>query len=530
MLSLDGVSESKSTSISLDVYSIKFEGCRDVYPIKIIRPVSKHPIDLQEQFSLVLNSVASYNLILQALVGDNPKRSFFRNSLQFSAKNGCEYCFASGVSYKETVEVDYVKFVQNIQDQKRLINMQLSELNEDEDSAQINSLKSILQDLGEAEKIGKKQRVSTHIVWPASTMDGEPRTKQKILEIVEKIESGDNMTASERKGIKGRSILLNLDYFDYVLSIPVDYMHLISFGVVKRLLELSFSVGETRSRVTKRPLSHPDEFNELIKYVKVVNEFSRRARKLDLSVMKAQELRNILLIFFPFITQCLQGNAKEIKLWEMLAFMVRACVLPEEEYESVNINSITYCQRNFYIIYQQLFGEKNCTYSIHVLSHLLQMRTQGPLTETSAYRFESFYAELRNSFQPGTQSVIKQMMQTVLLKRILSKHVCCESIYLRVKDTVLECNSLIYVYESNTHVIYKINSIEENGQLICNQFGNHEVEFENTSMLNWSSVGVYRKGGLSSIDIVVPKDKVAGKVIIVGKYLITCPVNILREK
>ena len=308
-------------------------------------------------------------------------------------------------------------------------------------------------------------------------------------------------------------------------------MHLVPFGVVKRLLELTFSVGESRSRNTKRPLTSPDEFNELIKYAKVVHEFSRRLRKLDLAVLKAQELRNILIIFFPFITQCLKGNEKEIKLWEMLAFMIRACILPEEEFESVNVNSIKYCQKIFYLLYQQLFGEKNCTYSIHVLlSHLLKIRANGPLTETSAFVFESFYGELRNSFQPGTQSVIKQMMQTVLLKRLLSKHVCSESIYLRVKDTAMECNSLIYTYESNEHVIYNINSIEENDQLICNQLGNHEVEFENTRMLNWSSVGVYRKGGLSSTDVIISRNKVAGKVIKVGKYLITCPINILREK
>ena len=361
-------------------------------------------------------------------------------------------------------------------------------------------------------------------------MNGELRTKEKVIEIVEKIESGDAMSASEKKRIKGRSLMLSLDYFDYVHSIQTEYMHLVSLGVVKRLLELTFSVGETRYRNTKRPLTLPHEFNELIKNTKFFKEFSRRARKLDLSVMKAQELRNVLLFFFPFITQCLVGHDKEIKLWEMLAFMVRACVLPEEEFEAVNVNSIKYCQRPIYHMYQQLFGERNCTYSVHVLfSHILQMRTQGPLTETSAYRFESFYAELRNSFQPGTVSGIKQMMQTVLLKRILSKHICCENIYLKVKDTPLESNSLIYVYESNVHVIYKIKSIEEDN-LICNQLGNHEAEFPNSSMLNWSTVGVYRKGGLSSIDVTVPRKNVAGKVLKVGKNLITCSSNILREK
>ena len=525
------MAENKSTSVSLDVYSIKFEGCRDIYPIRIIRPINKYKIDLQEQFSLVLNSVEIYNLIIQTLIGDNPKRSFFRYSSQHSATNGYEYCFESGVPFKQTIEFDSGKFVKNLQKQKQKISEQISGLNEIDDYAQIETLKSVIKDLDEAEKIGKKIRQSSHIVWPANTMYGEPRTKEKILDIVQKIESGEEMSANEKKGIKGRSLMLNLDYFDYVLSIPTEYMHLISLGVVKRLLELTFSVGECRFRNTKRPLTSPDHFNKLIENTKVVRECSRRGRNLDLSVMKAQELRNVVILFFPLITQCLEKNDKEIKLWEMLAFMVRACILPQEEFAAVNLNSIKYCQKSFYQLYQQLFGERNCTYSIHVMCcHLLKMRSQGPLTETSAFRFESFYGELRKSFQPGTVSVLKQMFQSVLLKRILSKHVCNETIYLSVKDTALECNSLIYTYESNAHVVYKIKDIEENGQLICNQLGNFEVDFPSTSMLDWSTVGVYRRGGLSSINVIVPKYKVAGKVLKVGKNLVTCPNNILREK
>ena len=531
-LSLDGISESKSSGISLDVYTLKFKGCRDIYPIKIIRPIKKNEIDLQEKLALVLNSVTSCNLIIEAIIGDNPKRAFFRNSMQFSAKNGYEYCFESGVPFKQTIEIDCAEFVKNIQCQKKKISEKIDAMKDSDDSVQIEHLKSILKDLDEAEKIGKKHRISSHIVWPASTMNGESRTKEKIIEIVEKIESGEAMTAAEKKGIKGRSLLINLDYFDYVLSIPAEYMHLVPLGVVKRLLELTFAVGESRSRITKRPLTPPCHFNELIKKTKSFKEFSRRARKLDLAIMKAQELRNIVIFYFIFITQCLEGHNKEMKLWEMFAFMVRACILPEEEFLEVNGNSLKYCQKHFYLIYQNLFGERNCTYSVHVFSsHLPEIRSQGPLTETSAFRFKSFYAELRKSFQPGTVSVIKQMMQTVMLKRILSKHVCQESLYLRVKDTALECNSIIYVFESNVHVIYKINSMEDNGEmLICNQLGNHKAEFQNTPMLNWSSVGVYLRGGLSSINVLIPRKNVAGKVLKLGKYLITCPANILREK
>ena len=516
--------------MSLDVYSIKFHGCKDVYPVKILRALDKFSIDHQEQFSYVLEDIIAENLFIDTVVGDNPKRSFMRNSLQFSAKNGCEYCIASGVPFCKLHGKDSDPFVMKIQLQKRLILDQIIELDDTNDVAKIESLKTIVKNLEEAEKIGKTQRQSTNVVWPANTMNGQLRTKEDTLDIVERIESGEEMSNNEKKGIKGRSLLLNLDYFDYILSMPTEYMHLVCLGGVKRLLELTFSVGESRYRNTKRPLSPPHLFNELMRNTKVVHESSRRARKLDLSVMKAQELRNLLIFFFPFVTQSLEGHEKEIKVWEMLAFMVRACILPEEEFQLVNASSIKYCQKNFYLTYQNLFGEKNCTYSIHVLSsHLHLMRAKGPLTESSAFRFESFYAELRNAFQPGTVSVLKQMFQNIILKRMLSKHVCCESIYYRPKDTPLECNSLIYVFESNVHVIYKIKLIQDD-VFICNQLGNHEVEFQCTRMLNWSSVGVYRKGGLSSIDVTISKDNVCGKVLKVGKYLLTCPMNILREK
>ena len=337
------------------------------------------------------------------------------------------------------------------------------------------------------------------------------------------------MLASEKKGIKGRSLLLDIDHFDYIKGMPTEYMHVVALGGVKRLLEVTFSVGENRQRNIKTPLSSPDTFNELMKDVKVFKESSRRIRKLDMSVMKAQELRNVILFFFPVICETLTD--KESKVWEMLAFMIRACVLPENEYENVNVNQIKFCQNNFYLLFEQLFGPKNCTYSIHIVAgHLSTIRESGPFTETSAFKFEAFYAELRQAFQAGTVSVLKQMFQNVILKRMLSTpHVCQEKIYYKEKDTALECNSLVYVYKEKRHVIYKINSIDKD-RFSCNQMGNHDVSLPNTGMLNWSTVGVYRKGPLSHEEVIIDRKEIAGKVIRVKQYLITCPVEVLREK
>ena len=497
--------------------------------MKIVRPLNKYPLYHQGQFASVIHDVLHNNLKIDAIVADNPKRAFIRNSMQFSSLNGCEYCFTCGVSFRNKTTEETVSFIKKIQQQKNDLEAQITSLDKGKDSEQISKLQKIIQNLGEAETLAKKTKKTSHVVWPANTRDGPLRTKEEILEIVQKIESGNELSHAEKKGIKGRSIMLDIEHFDFVISISTEYMHLICLGGVKRLLELCFTEGESRPRITKSKLVDPSKFNELMKDVKVFHEFSRRARKLDLAVMKAQEMRNILLFFFTLITECLT-NEKQVKLWEMLAFMVRACILPEKEYINVKIESIKYCMKNFYILYQQLFGCQNCTYSIHVFcSHLLKMREAGPLTETSAFRFEAFYAELRNAFQPGTTSVLKQMFQKVLLKRMLSKHVCQEKIFFREKDTSLECNSMIYCYKNNVHVIYKIQSIQNN-DFICNQMGNHPVDMPCTSMLNWSSVGVYRKGGLSSENIIVKRNQIDGKVIRVQNLLITCPANILREK
>lgn len=527
VISLDGVAETKSTDISLDVYSMKFKGCKDIFPIKIIRPLNKYAIDNQEQFSYVLESVAENNLEIESVIADNLKRAFIRNSVQFCGRFGCEYCFQPGVSFRSTTTQETEGIIQKIQKQRREISEKISQLNDEEE---IETFQSIVKNLEEAEKIAKKQRPSSHTVWPANTRNGEPRTKEKILDIVERLEQGIEMSIAERKGIKGRSLMLNLENFNYVSGVPTEHMHLLALGLVKRMLELCFSVGESRTRVFKRPLSSPNVFNEIMKEIKVFHESSRRARKLDLSVMKAQELRNILIFYFPVIKECLHGYDREIKLWEMLAFKVRACILPNIEFENVNLNTIVNYQNQFYVLYEQLFGPKNCTYSVHVASsHLLQMRGSQPLTENSAFIFEAFYAELRNAFQPGTVSVLKQMLQSVLLKRMLTKHECIEKIYYREKDTNRECNSLIYVYENNDHHIYQIKKIEGDN-FICNRLGNHAYESPHTRTCNWSSVGVYKKGGLSSDDVIIDRHNVDGKVMKVMNLLITCPANVLREK
>ena len=344
--------------------------------------------------------------IITDFIADNPKRAFARNSVAHAGKYACEYCFGKG------------------------------------------------------EIAGGGQ---TNVVWPSSTVISEERTTEQIEDICNLLDVSIAKNSDELKGIKGPSELLTYPDFDYVTSIPTEYMHSVCIGLVKRLLELTFKTGKNRARTTTNKLADPSKYNFHMKKQKVPREFSRRSRSLDLTLLKAQEMRNICLFLFPIVVECMEPNSKEAQLWLLIAFCIRACILPDTEFLNVKSKMIQQSCEKFYSIYENLFGTHNCTYTIHIVcSHLLNMRKHGPLTDTSAFKFENFYAELRRSFVPGTVSPLKQMMQTVILKRILSSHICQQSIYISPNDTNLECNSLIYVYneENKVHKCYKIYEME----------------------------------------------------------------------
>ena len=535
-LSLDGVSESKSTSISLDVYSSKFTNCRTVMPHRIVRPLNKYHIPYKPHFSKVLEDLRMNSCDLEDFIGDKPKRSQVTETKSHSSFYGCEFCFSKALRYSDLSEKKINDVKKKFEAQKKTVKERISFLQSmpDSDPEHVSIMKQVLKEIEAAEKIQTRKGRKTHNVWPENTKNGEPRTTFKILDIVNRIEQNtETLSADDVKGITGRSLLHDYPFFDFVNGVSCDYMHLVCLGVVKRMLELTFQVGETRERVTTRRLSPPSLFNIGMKSIKVFREFTRRARELDFAVLKAQELRNIILFFFPVVVQSIEKDAKERRLWFLLAFMVRSCVLPDEEFASIPITSIKSACDKFYLLFQQLFGEKNCSYSIHVVgAHLLNMRSKGPLTQTSAFIFEAFYGEMRHSFTPGTQSPLKQILQKVYMKRALSHHTCESSIYLSSKDTNLECNSLIYSFENKKYEMYKIENIdtEDKNMLYCRKQGRYNIQLNETPAIEWNKVGVFQEGALSSEIITLNRNQVAGKVLKVHSMLITCPNNVLREK
>ena len=515
-ISCDGMSESKSTNISIDVFSSKFPHCKAIFPHRLVRPLKKFPVDNLFQFSRFLEDIVENNLDIDQYIADNLKRATGKNSLNHSANFPCEYCFCKGIRFQpktnKTSEQNLEKLREKI--------MTLSDLDVD--------ITELENEIVKAKKSLVKKK--SQIVWPSCTMHAEPRTQRKVEEIANRIENGEQLTPDESKGVVGRSPLMTLERFDFVLDSPTEYLHSVCLGVSKRLIILTFSVGENRYRVTKRKLSDPCDFNILIQNIKSLREFSRRLRELDFSVFKGQEFRNIILFFFPVVLQCIQEKAQERKLWLLFVYMIRSCILPEKEFKNIDLEKIESACEQFYKLYEKLFGEVNCSYNTHIVcSHLLEMRHHGPLTFTSAFSFESFYGEIRNSFVPGTPSTLKQIFKKILLKRALSQHTCENSIYYSDHETPMENNTLIYCFKDLTHKFYKITEVHKDF-LICKPQGKKKYTFPELSTYNFAQIGIYKAGLLSDQKVKIYKKNVHGKVLLVNDFLITCPNNILREK
>lgn len=513
--------------MSLDVYSIRFANCSVVYPLLLVRPLGKFRPDNQAHLDNFLTDLCSNGCIIDAFVGDNQKRAIARLCKTHASYFPCEYCEAQGqLLSSEDPALKEKKIALQKQREDVLNRLHLAQEINDEDEEE--SLSILLKSLNDS--IKAMNRKNNKIVWPSSTMNANERTIENITEISNKIDRGEVLSIEEAKGIKGRSLFLDIPYFNVTRDIPVEYLHGLCIGVVKRLTELTFNVGEARQRNTTRKLSSVDQFNKLIVLVLMPRESSRRARNLDFSVWKGQEFRNLTLFHFKIVLNCIQPDAGERKLWLLLAYMVRACVLPNNEYANIETNVVSECGKQFYVLYEELFSPHNCSYNTHaVLSHLPEIRVHGPLTLTSAFGFESFYGEMRHAFVPGTSSPLKQIMQQILIKRALSNHHCKPSIFYSPKDTALESNSCIYTFNDNEYEFFKILSIDDNS-MHCAKFEKSETIFPETPTLNWSKVGVFEAGNMIDEMITLEKENVAGKFLKIDNLFITFPINVLEEK
>lgn len=233
---------------------------------------------------------------------------------------------------------------------------------------------------------------------------------------------------SNSDGVIGKSCLVSLPNFNIINGFGIDYMHCVLLGVVRKLLNLflnskhhkrCFYLDKKKMAILQRKLLS----------IKPIREIIRKPRPLkDLSNYKANELRSILLYYFPV---CLIGilPPKYVTNFQQLSFAIY--ILLKSNINCQDLIDAKELLELFVHDFQLLYGKFNMVMNVHLLTHIVEsVRFLGPLWAQSAFGFERNNGCLLK-FVNGTKDVLDQMSSKYLIKK-----------YLEIKSTpVDECKT-----------------------------------------------------------------------------------------
>lgn len=393
-VSFDGVPEANAGQ-TVDIVSIQFRGCRTVYHGTIYRPQKGHKLQIDDVMVKLKKDLEDAGMRMYLLVADNPMRCSIRHMKGSGSYYACDYCIQRASMWTERTQ-------------------ESSESDPDlpDPPAKTKKVKRKKRGAGKATDPLPVRKKRGKIFWPAErgAIKSDLRTHAGVEKILDDFDHLDK-DAPERKGIMARSVLLDLEGFDIIKDIPCDPMHTVFKGLVDMMLRLAFQMGTTHVRPrpsTCFPRLPMQPLNVLIATTKVPKEFSRRTRDLDVRTLKAEELRNVTCFLFPAVTAQfpLPSHKAEHELWILLAYLVRACIFPDEV--PVPRQELEEAHGRFYRLFEDHYGPHNLIYCVHLFSHLPIMRDRGAFPEISCFDAESSYAPYRDHIRAGTMSTAKQ--------------------------------------------------------------------------------------------------------------------------
>lgn len=200
---------------------------------------------------------------------------------------------------------------------------------------------------------------------------------------------------------------------DMVLQFPLDYMHLVCLGVMRRMLNAWVKKGKFIVRLSSQMIS---EFSTRLEMFRkqIPSEFARKPRALKyIDRWKASELRQFLLYTGPILGEgILDDNVlKHFRLLSSSIFILASPDLSKNlcDYASQLIEKFVSSSPDFY-------GKEFIVQNVHSLTHLSNdVKRFGPLDYFSAFPFENHLQLLKKKMR----SPNKPLQQ--LFKRVNEK-------------------------------------------------------------------------------------------------------------
>ncbi|KAK0152150.1 hypothetical protein N1851_006460 [Merluccius polli] len=212
-----------------------------------------------------------------------------------------------------------------------------------------------------------------------------------------------------------------------VSQFPHDYMHLVCFGVMRRLLDMWFgSGGPLRCHSSSREMNRVSEKLVSLKAFVPV-EFARKPRSLaERCRWKATELRQFLLYTGAVV---LRGVLAEEIYSNFMLLSVAISVLANPLYCSSLNGFANTLLVSFVEHFSRLYGPEFVVYSVHGLTHLSNdVMLHGHLDLFSGFPFENYLCTLKKmvhkAHSPLTQ-VIRRVSEVEMHNQQCSVELKC---------------------------------------------------------------------------------------------------------
>ncbi|KAF2903053.1 hypothetical protein ILUMI_03131 [Ignelater luminosus] len=194
----------------------------------------------------------------------------------------------------------------------------------------------------------------------------------------------------------GTSLLEKVPKLGMVTNFPLEYMHLVCLGVVKKLLMLWY-YGTPAQKLSKEGItatcsSHKKMANE------VPSDFVRKPRSIEeIKRWKATEFRMFLLYTGPVVMHQILSNEKYLNF---LALSISIRILASKQIHTVYLDYANSLLIYFAQSFGQLYGEEYISHNVHGLLHMTDdVQIHGQLDSYSAFPFENFMQSLKKQIR-----------------------------------------------------------------------------------------------------------------------------------
>ncbi|CAI6376861.1 unnamed protein product [Macrosiphum euphorbiae] len=226
----------------------------------------------------------------------------------------------------------------------------------------------------------------------------------------------DFMNQTDPDHHTGHTILEKIPNIGLVTQVPLDYMHLICLGVVKKLLVSTWCFGPPPHKLPSRIIKVISEsLTNLVPYIPV--EFARKPRPLKYSKrFKATEFRQFILYTGVIV---LKKKLENNKYKHFLSLHFAITVLLSDIHLQTMMNYAEELLKHFVICTKLIYGPQFMSHNFHNLLHLTDdARKFGNLNNFGNFSFENYLQKIKKMLRKH-DGILPQLVRRLAEERSL---------------------------------------------------------------------------------------------------------------